>query len=484
MEARDVLRGHSPAQPASRLTWCLAFLSVFAILIAPAAWNGFPLLQYDTGGYLARWFEGYLVPSRPAAYGLLLAATAHLAFWPVLALQAAVTAWILKLLLDELGLSERPALLVGIVAVLSFGTALPWLASILLTDIFAGLAVLALHLVVFGRTLRSGQRWALTAFVAFAAATHSATLAVVALLSSALVVGAVFARSHLPPAAAWRAAPALVLGVALTLTANFAVAGHFAFTPGGYGILFGRMLQDGIVSRYLADHCPDRRLRLCPFRAELPLDADKFLWGDSVFNRLGRFDGLGEEMREIVLGSLRDYPGRQLEAAVTATVTQLVTVANGEGVNNQLWHTYGIMAHFTPAVVPAARWARQQRGAIDFSAMNRVQVPLGLISAALLPLLILAGWRRPEFAALSRLSTSVAVALLANAFVCGALANPHDRYGARLVWLAPLVLILVPLAASVLQRGTSVPIPKFASARGTFSCELRNQMNTSNINTF
>ena len=34
------------------------------ILLVPAIWNRFPLLQYDTGGYLARWFEGYLVPSR------------------------------------------------------------------------------------------------------------------------------------------------------------------------------------------------------------------------------------------------------------------------------------------------------------------------------------------------------------------------------------------------------------------------------------
>jgi hypothetical protein len=32
------------------------------ILLAPAIWNRFPLLQYDTGGYLARWYEGYLVP--------------------------------------------------------------------------------------------------------------------------------------------------------------------------------------------------------------------------------------------------------------------------------------------------------------------------------------------------------------------------------------------------------------------------------------
>jgi hypothetical protein len=42
------------------------------LLIAPAIWNGYPLLQYDTGGYLARWHEGYLVPSRSTVFGLYL----------------------------------------------------------------------------------------------------------------------------------------------------------------------------------------------------------------------------------------------------------------------------------------------------------------------------------------------------------------------------------------------------------------------------
>jgi hypothetical protein len=26
--------------------------------------------------------------------------------------------------------------------------------------------------------------------------------------------------------------------------------------------------------------------------------------------------------------------------------------------------------------------------------------------------------------------------------VCGVFANPHDRYGARLVWIAPLIVIV------------------------------------------
>src|ERR1700753_1127478 len=39
-------------------------IAIPVLLLAPAIWNGYPLLQWDTGGYLARWDEGYLVPSR------------------------------------------------------------------------------------------------------------------------------------------------------------------------------------------------------------------------------------------------------------------------------------------------------------------------------------------------------------------------------------------------------------------------------------
>jgi hypothetical protein len=165
-----------------------------------------------------------------------------------------------------------------------------------------------------------------------------------------------------------------------------------------------------------------------------------------VFNRLGRFAGLGDEMREIVLGSLRDYPGRQLEAAIAAAATQLVKVGSGEGVNNQMWHTYGIMERYTPAVLPSVQAARQQRGELSFAALNRIQVPVALASMALLPLLAFAALRWPELGPLGRLAATVMLALLINACVCGVLSNPHDRYGARLAWLAPFAIMLVPMA--------------------------------------
>ena len=56
---------------------------------------------------------------------------------------------------------------------------------------------------------------------------------------------------------------------------------------------------------------------------------------------------------------------------------------------------------------------------------------------------VLLGWRREAFTDVGLLATTAVTALLANAFVCGVLSNPHDRYGARIIWIAPLVVTLL-----------------------------------------
>src|ERR1700689_1502954 len=136
---------------ARRAAYWLSPLGAIVLLLLPALWNRFPLLEYDTGGYLARWFEGTLVPSRSTTYGLLLATGGSLDFWPIVILQAAATVWIVGLMLRLYRCKIHPLGLPAVMALLSATTALPWLASVLLTDIFAGLAVLAFHALVWQR---------------------------------------------------------------------------------------------------------------------------------------------------------------------------------------------------------------------------------------------------------------------------------------------------------------------------------------------
>src|SRR5262249_21818067 len=110
---------------------------------------------------------------------------------------------------------------------------------------------------------------------------------------------------------------------------------------------------------------------------------------------------------------------------------------------------YAIIQRYTPEVVPALRAARQQHGEIGFDVINRLHVPLALAAMVLLPVLLLAAANRPELARLRMLAATVAASILINATVCGALSNPHDRYGARLAWLAPLTILLAPISVWV-----------------------------------
>jgi hypothetical protein len=205
------------------------------------------------------------------------------------------------------------------------------------------------------------------------------------------------------------------------------------------------MMQDGIVARYLHDHCATEKLKLCPYRDELPPTADDFLWGHSMFDKLGRFKGLNDEMGFIVLHSLAEYPAWQAEAAIVATAQQLVHVATGEGTLNWLPHTYGIIEHYIPAQAKAMRAARQQRRGIDFTPVNWIHVPVALASMLLtLAILVSSAWRR-KLDDVTMLATTVTLALLGNAVICGVISGPHDRYGARMVWIATLTVLIAAI---------------------------------------
>jgi hypothetical protein len=428
----------------SGLIWAAA-VAIPILLAAPAIWNGYPLLQFDTGGYLARWYEGYLVPSRSTVFGLYLHFGQNSSFWINLGIQALATFWILQLTLRVLGMGE-PLRLLGIGIVLVLTTTLPFLASMLLTDIFAGLSVLALYVMVLhGGRISGIEKCALFAFVAFSAASHSATLAVLLGLCCIGFVAWLFMRGRVPGPGLLQGWLSLLAGAGLLLSANFALSGELAWTPGGYGVAFGRMLQDGIVAQYLRDHCGQEKLKLCPWRNQLPDTADQFLWGNSMFNTLGRFKGMNDEMTHIVQRSLAEYPAWQAEAALAGTAKQLTMAATGEGTNAWLGHTYGIFERYIPSQVRPMRAANQQRWHLDFTAVNYLHEPVALTSALLLAAIFVWRWWWRGFDDLTWLAATVSFAVLGNAFVCAVISGPHDRYGARLAWLPTLVVLMAAI---------------------------------------
>lgn len=431
------------------------------LLLAPALWNGYPLLQSDTGGYLARWYEGYLVPSRSTAFGLYLHFGEHSYFWLNLAIQALATMWILQLTLRVFGLA-RPWRLFGLSLLLTLTTALPWLASMLLTDIFAGLSVLSLFILILqGDKVSGPEKAALFVFTAFAAATHSATMAVLLGLCCVGWIARPFLRGRIPLAHLAQGTLTIAAGAIMLLSANFALSGQVAWTPGGSAIAFARMLQDGIVTRYLNDHCPTQHFKLCPYRDELPETADDFLWSrETVFNKLGRFPGMGDEMGYIAIHALAEYPLWQAEEALLATGEQMLEVATGENTDPPTTpHTYGIIRRYMPEQLKLMNAAHQQTGFLTFGPINLIHVPVALISTALVFVMLLTALFRPRLDDVTLLTATVALALLGNAAICGIISGPHDRYGSRLVWIATCAVMIAAMKRRQRNERRSDPAP-------------------------
>lgn len=455
---REPPRALAGERPRDALIWAAAFAIMLLALLAPALWNGFPFAFPDTGGYIARLFEGTLGMGRSAFYGAFVAATIPFQFWPAAILQAALALWLLLLTLRAHGLGERPGLALAVVALLCLTTSLPWYAGQLMPDILFPAAVLAFQLLAFRLAeLRGFERGALVAVIAAAIASHMAASA----LALGLLVSVVGLRAaRLLPRAqiAWPAI-AVVAGIVLSLVSNAIIAGRLAFTPGGESFVFGRLVQDGFIARYLDEHCPDAKIRLCRYADALPTTADDWLWrSDSPFRKFGASEQYAHEEQRIIIASVLEHPLAHAIAAVRNTLTQLVTfeteVATDPG---SKWHTKWTLEQRAPGTLAAYLHARQQSGSfdvvtgewipnLDFTGLNRLQMPVaGLSMLALLGAMLL--HRRLQLSPAARaLAATVLLSLLINAAVCGTFSNTVDRYQSRLIWLAPLALAIVVLS--------------------------------------
>ena len=410
-------------------------------LVWPALWNGFPIVFFDTGGYLERPFEATLTMGRSALYGAFLLIGVEHQFWPNIILQAALVVWLVMVTLRVHGLGDRPWLATAIMAGLCIFTALPWYAAQLMPDILVAMFVLGTALLA--RHADRLRRWEIVLLVAvnaIAIASHMSILALaLGMVAFLLVLRAL--PWPLPQAPANIRLPSIALGcgMLLALSSNLVIGGQFAFTPGGFNFVFSRLVQDGIVHRYLDDHCPDPTIRLCSHRADLPQTADDWLWAeDSPIYALGGFEEFEPEARRIVLESLALYPALHVKAALASTVKQFTAVATGDGLTPWNWGTQFAFMKFAPDALQGYVAGRQATSPFDFTWINYVHVPLQVLAIVALPIIVV---RRPH-ARISALAALLFVALVGNAAICGVLSNPHDRYQSRLAWLASLVVAI------------------------------------------
>jgi hypothetical protein len=478
------------ASSRSPIASAAALLAAVPLLIWPALWNGHPIIFPDSTAYGLHAATGTPPWDKALAYGWWLAALSqNQSVWPVAVAQGVLVSWLMWLAQRVARGRAEPGLHLLLALGLGIFSTAPWFIGFLMPDVFLAAAVLALWLLGFGeaRTARA-ERAALVVVAAFAIATHLTHLPVAAAMAGVVLL---WRRAWQP---VLRTALPAALAVAVLLTGNLALRGQASLSPTGSVFLFARLQADGPATRTLLRHCPQAGWEMCRALDAFPMHSDHFLWnGESPLNRAPDgtprlFHGIAfaAEARAINALTLRAEPLAVLGGALANGARQVVTLRLGDTLDGRYAHSFGeqvLRPHFPPEAF--ARFTRSaqlttglERLAAPFDVLQRLALGmallLGLAAASQLqrdlasrfvpPRLLRgpSGWRldlaapAPEDARLALLAC-VAVALVANAFVCGGLSGAYDRYQARLTWLLPLAVAL----AAWPQRA---PRTAFASA--------------------
>jgi hypothetical protein len=430
----------------------LALAGLTLLFLAVAFWNGFPLVFYDTGAYMAEGLSGAFFVERSPVYSLFLPLTgAFLSLWWVAAAQSLMTAF----LIVELARVEAPRL--GLRSLLLIGVALAaltgigWYVGQIEPDCFTPLVVLGSYLLLFRADVVTGwRRGIVIAITALSVASHPSHLGLIGglLICAALLWGLHRRLPGLLRPRLWPCLSALLLSLVLMVTANYAFTRTIFVSRAGSVFLLARLMQDGIAQRLLADTCPPPwsfekpPYSLCAYGARLPRNANAWLWGEhSSFHAVGGFKRSDGEYTRIVRDSLARYPWMHLKAAITDSAQQFVEFKTGDGIESQRSILLPGFTSMLPRQLPAYLAARQQTQIIRFKDINLIHVPVAAIALLGLLLLLRHAAVRGRWGE-AVLPATVLLALLGNAIICGTFSNPHDRYQSRLMWLPVLVLIL------------------------------------------
>lgn len=431
------------------------------VFLAPAIWNGSPLFYWDSVDYVHLPFSWNLPAYRTMPYGVF-AGIGRLTgtLWAVIFVQALLTAYVLHetFVIFTPGRAARMLALVSVPLTLLTGAG--WVIGQIMPDAFAALATLAVIVLAFSRgRLHTVRRLLLACVLVVATAVHSSHVGLGAGLVVVLIGASYWLRhrhSDLAPDVVLPAA-AVVAGIGLIATIHWVTVGRPFVTQPSAPLWLGRLVQDGIAQRFLDDNCKrGDEYKLCAMSGKLPKTANVFLWewGGAPVKIYGNWEKMVPEARKIVEKSIRDYPWLHVKAAVALTVEQLVRFKTGDAIENKMeWLLTDTLKRYYPDDRKA--WlasAQMSKAGIDFEAINRFQVPVqALLQVMLIGAAVFAIRRGDRL--LSALAMLVVVALFGNAFICGALSNPNDRYQNRIVWLAFVVLAVGVQRARSLTPG-------------------------------
>jgi hypothetical protein len=412
--------------------------------------NQFPLVFPDTLSYATTAYLGEIPGMFSAFYSFfILPLHRGEALWPVVFMQGALLGHFLYIVIRCVSNAEAGKVeTLFVVAALALFSSLPWFTGQIMPDVFSSIVLLGIFLLAFcTNQLTRTELIYVVAITTAATATHISHVPIafgLILLCSVLRPLLMTTRIRIRRWVTILFLP-ITLATCSMLAVNLINSGSIAFARNSNVFLLAKLIEEGPALAYLTESCPAAQYSLCPYLDEMrgmPQDVLKW-WGGSPFYKVAELDQLEPEARNIVMGTLRNYPIDILKIALRNSGTLLTRFGIGEGLSPDtarlvapyLGEVFGV------EVEKSLLGSRQAHGGLPIREFRQLHF-LALLFSACLVVWLLVVSRRRMHASLVALYILVVGGILLNVVVTSALSGPFDRYLARISWLIPFVALV------------------------------------------
>lgn len=423
--------------------WLFYFTNVACcfLLLFPALYNGYPLVNSDFGTFLPSGFKPAMPVDRPITYGILLRIFSFNGFslWTVLFFQAFVVVNLIMRIVKMYVKSRYLIVSVLIITFLSFCTGLSWTVSQLQPDIFTAVAFMCLALLLMqdeGKPVTI-----LTCILYFVAiGTHISHVMIFFLLLLATIV--MYRKRYREQKKKYWLLAVLSVAPVFIMLPPIAKSNHM--------FIMGSLLDKGILKQYLDDNCSSKQYKLCAYKDNLPATGDDFIWDPQLgpAYKEGGWAAVKPEYDAIKkdLFSQPRYIWMFAQKSAIFTWKELCTFDIGPG--NIPFHkgtfVYDGIELYVPSEIDEFLSSLQNTDQLldKIAPVNKwfSYVILAGISGIVLQLLVYR--KRIGHSTYFLIFMSMAC-ILVNAWNCGTFSSINGRYGCRLAWLLPFVCILI-----------------------------------------
>lgn len=427
----------------------VAILSCLAVivLLAVAVYNGYPLMNPDTGSYVKYAFDFQVPQDRSPFYGVF---NGFASLWTSMWFTVIVQSVIVLYLLDRyMQLFESPSLTVYskflICCIIAACTHVVWVVSFIMPDIFTAVLLLSILLYLFDNKAPLFHKGMYLLIIAVSTAVHNSHYLISLLLVGLLLfISLVFKRRHYIKRILVLGA-ICILNCLLLASLNYAKGFGFRMSSGSHVFLTAKFVETGIMKQYLDDSCGSKQLRLCPYRDALPHTLSEYLWEDySPLYSTGGWQGSETENSQIIhdVFTTPAYRSIFIKSTFVNTIRQIGAVDLPEKITSLDEHSspYNFISLHLPNETIRYKNAKQYNNQLSTYSWNYVYLLVLIISTIAATFCI---QYRTDRKKILYIYTVAVMFILLNAFVTAAFSEVVGRFNYRVLWVIPATNIII-----------------------------------------